>query len=127
MQKKKMVTIKNVGQILLQRELISEDQFEALLVKGEAQAQRLAGAQQAGYSRRLQQTPEKASPAEIIASLNLEIPGSGGKLLTEDAITEVLAAAVGLPYFKINPMKLDLELVTTHISRPFALPRATTS
>ncbi|MBU5615147.1 GspE/PulE family protein [Geomonas azotofigens] len=121
MQKKKMVTIKNVAQILLHRGLIDERQLEDLLARGEAQAQRLAGAQQAGYSRRLQQTPEKPSPAEIIASLNLEIAGSGGKLLTEDAITEVLAAAVGLPYLKINPMKLDLDLVTAHISRPFAL------
>ena len=121
MQKKKTVTIKNVAQILLQRGLIDATQLQEVVVSGEAQAQRLAGAQQAGYSRRLTQIPEKASPAEVIASLNLEVPGSGGKLLTEDAITEVLAAAVGLPYLKINPLKLDLELVTAHISRPFAL------
>lgn len=120
MHRKKMFTIKNVGQILLQRQMISEEQFQVLLSQGDAQAQRLAGAQQAGYSRRVLHAPEKASPAEVIASLNLEIPG-GGKLLTEDAITEVLAQAVGLPYLKINPMKLDLDLVTAHISRPFAL------
>ncbi len=116
-----MFTIQNVGQILLQRQMITDEQFRALLAQGEAQAQRLAGAQQAGYSRRVLHAPEKASPAEVIASFNLEIPGGGGKLLTEDAITEVLAQAVGLPYLKINPMKLDLELVTAHISRPFAL------
>jgi general secretion pathway protein E len=121
MQKKKTVTIKNVGQILLQRGLIDAAQLQELTVKGEAQAQRLTGAQQAGYSRRLTQIPEKVSAAEVIASLNLEIPNSGGRVLTEDAITEVLAAAVGLPYLKINPLKLDLELVTAHISRPFAL------
>ena len=121
MHKKKTVTVKNLGQILLQRSLLDDSQFEELSARGEAQAQRLASAQQAGYSRRLQQTPEKASPAEVIASLNLEMPGSGGRLLTEDLITETLAAAAGLPYLKINPMKLDLELVTAHISRPFAL------
>jgi general secretion pathway protein E len=121
MNKKKSVTVKNVGQILLQRGLIDEPQLRMILQSAEAQSQRLAGTQQAGYSRRLQQTPEKPSPAEVIASMNLEIPGSGGKLLSEDAITEVLAAAVGIPYLKIDPLKLDLELVTTHISRPFAL------
>ncbi|ACH37925.1 type II secretion system ATPase PulE [Citrifermentans bemidjiense Bem] len=121
MHRKKMFTIKNVGQILLQRQMISEEQFQVLLAQGEAQAQRLAGAQQAGYSRRVLHAPEKASPAEVIASFNLEIPGAGGRLLTEDAITEVLAQAVGLPYLKINPMKLNLDLVTAHISRPFAL------
>ena len=71
MHKKKMLTIKNVGQILLQRELITREQFDELAARGETQSQRLAGAQQAGYSRRLQHTPEKASPAEVIASLNL--------------------------------------------------------
>ncbi len=121
MQKKRTLNIGNLAQILLQRGLIDQAQSRELIDQGEVQAQRLASAQQAGYSRRLQQTPEKASPAEVIASLNLEIPGSGGKLLTEDAITEVLAAAIGMPYLKINPMKLDLELVTAHISRPFAL------
>jgi general secretion pathway protein E len=121
MTKRKTVTIHNVAQILAQRGLVDPSQLQQLAAQGEAQAAHLQGAQQAGYSRRLLQTPEKASPAEVIASLNLEIPGSAGKLLTEDAITEVLAAAVGMPYLKINPMKLDLELVTAHISRPFAL------
>jgi general secretion pathway protein E len=121
MNKRKSVTVNKVGQILLQRGLIDETQLQTIIEQGEAQSQRLLGAQQAGYSRRLQQTPEKPSPAEVIASLNLEVAGSPGKLLTEDAITEVLAAAVGIPYLKIDPLKLDLELVTTHISRPFAL------
>jgi len=121
MSKRKMVTIQNVAQILLQRGLIDAAQLKLVHEQGEAQAARLQGARQAGYSRRVQHTPERASAAEVIASLNLEIPGSSGKLLSEDAITEVLAAAVGIPYLKINPMKLDLELVTAHISRPFAL------
>ncbi|GFO54278.1 type II secretion system protein E [Geomonas sp. Red276] len=121
MHKKKTVTLKNLGQMLLQRGLIDQEQFDLVLTKGEAQAQRLVGAQQAGYSRRLQQGPEKPSPAEVIASFNLEVAGAAGKILTEDTITEMLASAVGLPYLKINPMKLDLELVTAHISRPFAL------
>jgi general secretion pathway protein E len=121
MQKKKSLTIANVAQMLLKRGLIDQVQLKEILAKGETQAQRLAGTQQAGYSRRLQQTPEKSSPSEVIASFNLEIPGTRGKLLTEDAITEVLAAAVGMPYLRINPLKLDLETVTAHISRPFAL------
>ena len=67
MHKKKSVTVKNVGQALLQRGLIDEAQFRELAAKAEAQAQRLAGAQQAGYSRRLQYSPERPSPAELIA------------------------------------------------------------
>ena len=67
MSKKKAVTIQNVAQILVQRGLIDAAQLQLLVAQGEAQATRLQGAQQAGYSRRLQQTPEKASPAEVIA------------------------------------------------------------
>jgi pantetheine-phosphate adenylyltransferase len=48
MHKKKTVTIKNVAQILLQRGLIDAAQMEELSAKGEAQALRLTGAQQAG-------------------------------------------------------------------------------
>jgi general secretion pathway protein E len=61
------------------------------------------------------------SPAEVLASFNLEIHGSQGNLLTEDAITDALAVATGLPYLKIDPLKLDLHVVTDYIPRPFAL------
>jgi general secretion pathway protein E len=61
------------------------------------------------------------SPAEVIASFNLEICGEPGKFLSEDVITETLAAKVGMPYLKIDPLKLNLDVVTAHIPRPFAL------
>ena len=43
------------------------------------------------------------------------------KLLSEDLITKTLARASGLPYLKIDPLKLDQEVVTSHIPRAFAL------
>lgn len=85
---KKRLTVKNVSQILLKRGLISQEQYEHILVKGEAQAARLQNTQAAGYARRSLQVPDAVSPAEVISSFNLEIPGLGGKVLTEDAITE---------------------------------------
>jgi general secretion pathway protein E len=120
MTQKKCLTIRNVGQILRKRGLIGEDQYQELLTRGEQQAARLHSHQQAGYSRRFSQVPEQVSPAEVISSFNLEIPGSG-RVLTEDAITEEIARAVGMEYVKIDPLKLDLQVVTSHISRPFAL------
>lgn len=117
----KSLTIKNVVQLLKKRELISEEQAADILVRGDAQAARLNSYQQAGYSRRFHQGPEQVSPAEVISSFNLEIPGKNGKVLTEDAITEVIAAALGMEYLKIDPLKLDLEMVTSYVSRAFSL------
>ncbi len=58
---------------------------------------------------------------DVIASLNLERPDGDGGTLEEDAIYRSLARAWGFPYQKINPMDLDLNLVTTTIPRSFAL------
>jgi len=114
------LTVKNVSQILLKKGLISEEQLGIVLSRAEAQAARLHSHQQSGYSRRFFQGVEQVSPAEIISSFNLEIPGTG-RILTEDAITETIAQAVGLEYVKIDPLKMDLDLVTEHVTRAFAL------
>ena len=121
MAQKKALTLKNVAQLLVKLALISPEQAELVLTRGESQSARLLGYQQAGFSRRFHQVPELVSPAEVISSFNLEVPESGGRVLTEDAITEAIATAVGLPYVKIDPLKLDLDVVTAHVPRPFAL------
>jgi general secretion pathway protein E len=41
--------------------------------------------------------------------------------MTEDLVTEAISSVVGMPYLKIDPLKLDLDVVTSHIPRPFAL------
>src|SRR6266498_3388104 len=97
MSHKKTLTVGNVSQILLKRGLISEGQYREILGRWEAQSARLYSHQQAGYSRRFSQGADQVSPAEVISSFNLEIPGSG-KVLSEDAITEVIAQAVGMEY-----------------------------
>ena len=76
---KKALSIKNVGHILVKKGLIDEEQYRHLLAKGDSQTARLQSYQQSGYSRRLQQFPEQVSPAEVISSFNLEVPGSGGR------------------------------------------------
>ena len=119
-QKKKGLTILDVARMLLARGSITDNQRQYILSHGEAQAARLRNYQQGGYSRRFHQVTDHASPAEVISSFNLEMAGSG-RILTEDAITEVIAAEYGLPYVKIDPLKLNLDIVTTHIPRPFAL------
>ncbi len=120
MTNRKVLTIKAVAQALLDKGLLTQEQFTDVIVQGEARTARLQG-QHPGYARRFAQSPVLPSPAEVISSFNLEIPGGNGRILTEDAITQVIAKAAGIPYLKIDPLKLDLEVVTSPIPRPFAM------
>ncbi len=58
---------------------------------------------------------------DAIVSLNLFRADEPGLALDEDAIFHALAAQWGHPYKKIDPVKLDLNLVTTTIPRNFAM------
>jgi len=120
MTNRKVLTIKAVAQALLAKGLLTQEQYADVIVQGEARTARLQG-QHPGYARRFAQSPVMPSPAEVISSFNLEIPGGNGRILTEDAITQVIAEAAGIPYLKIDPLKLDLEVVTSPIPRPFAM------
>ncbi|HEX5773318.1 MAG TPA: ATPase, T2SS/T4P/T4SS family [Geomobilimonas sp.] len=121
MSHRKTLTIKNVAQLLGKKGLISTAHYQLILAKGDAQSTRLQSHQQAGYSRRFRLGTDIPSPAEVISSFNLEIPSGSGRMLTEDIITEAIAETVGVPYVKIDPLKLDLDVVTAHIPRPFAI------
>ncbi|NTV49700.1 MAG: Flp pilus assembly complex ATPase component TadA [Geobacteraceae bacterium] len=117
----KKLTFENLARLMERRGLLSHDQLKDVLSRGKAQESRLFANQRSGTSRRTRAGDEFISPAELLASFNLEINGLQGNLLSEDAITDALASATGLPYFKIDPLKLDLHVVTDHIPRPFAL------
>jgi general secretion pathway protein E len=118
----KKLTIENCADLLKKRGLISAEQQVEMLARGKAQETRLYALHQSGGSRRIQSgSADIISPAEVIASFNFEMNGSSGKFLSEDVVTEAISSVVGLPYLKIDPLKLDLSVVTSHIPRPFAL------
>jgi general secretion pathway protein E len=60
----------------------------------------------------------RVSAPESLASLKLK--RADGQVLTEDAIMQALAAAADLPWRRLDPVDLDLDLVTRTLSRPFA-------
>ncbi len=118
----KKITLENCARLLYFRGQITTEQLDDVLARGKVQEKKLYALRQSGGSRRVQSgQADIISPAELIASFNLELSGTPGKMLTEDMITEAIAAAVGMPYLKIDPLKLDLGVVTSHIPRPFAL------
>jgi len=121
MVKDKLFTIDFAAQVLLKRGLLSKEQYKDILSKGNAQKARLQKLQEISHPRRLYQVQYPVLPAEVISSFNIEMPGKNGKILTEDIITEVIADEVGIEYKKIDPLKLKLDVVTSYVSRPFAM------
>ncbi len=115
-----MLTIKDVAKLLHQRSRISDEQYELILKRGEAQAARLNSHLKPSQAQKDIYLAELASPAQVITSFSLEIPKTQKKL-TEDAITELISQASGMEYIKIDPLKLELDVVTDQIPRAFAL------
>jgi general secretion pathway protein E len=114
------ISVASVARLLKRRKLLNEQQLELIQQQSSSQLDRLHKQLSGSQTKRRNRSIESISPAELISSFNLEIPG-GKKLLSEDLITETLARAAGLKYLKIDPLKLDLDIVTSHISRAFAL------
>ena len=52
MSRNQVVTVQNVCQILLRKNLISQEQFQMIIARADSQAARLHTHQQTGYSRR---------------------------------------------------------------------------
>lgn len=104
---------------LLKRDrLISPEQEKLIRTRYNSQQQTLA--------RKKKQKPglpgdEGGDLIDLIVDLSLKIPGKKGEFLTEERIIRSLAGDVGLPFKKLDPLELDLEIVTKTLPRSFAL------
>ncbi len=58
------------------------------------------------------------SPIEVVAAF--QVPLAGGRVLDQDQVSEAVAAAAGVGYRKIDPLKLDMALATRTVSKPYA-------
>ncbi|MBI5599297.1 MAG: Flp pilus assembly complex ATPase component TadA [Deltaproteobacteria bacterium] len=118
---KKTLSLDYVADVLLKMKLISADERKEIFIKGDLERAKLHKLHESAYSRRrLHSIHEAISPAEVIAAFNFKIQGTDGKPLNEDSVTEALAVEIGMPYRKIDPLKLNLDVVTSKIPRPFA-------
>jgi general secretion pathway protein E len=104
-----------VARALVQAGLLTPEQAQDIVTKeGAARARVLktvgGGKDAARYD---------VSPVEIVAAFQIAI-SEGREVLDQDRITEVAAAAAGVTYRKIDPLKLDMALATRTVSRPFA-------
>jgi len=58
---------------------------------------------------------------DIILSFNLDILGTSGKPLTEEIIMRAIAMDKGMEFKKLDPLDLDIDLVTKTIPKNFAI------
>ena len=63
----------------------------------------------------------EVSPIELVAAHHIPISDRPGEYLDQDRISTLVAQASGLPYHKIDPLRLDMPLITRVLSRPFAI------
>lgn len=114
------LTIDLLSDILLKAGKISPEQAREIKVKQDVQRMKVLKTRGETLQRGRMHLEDEVSPTEVIASLNLEVPGSPGTILTEDMITECIARHAGLPFKKIDPLKLNPDTATQILSRAFA-------
>ncbi len=106
--------------ILIKAGKLNPEQAREINIKQDAQRMKLLKARGDSLQRGRVHIEDEISAIEVASSLNLEIPGAPGQILTEDAITEIVAQHAGLPFVKIDPLKLNPEITTQILSRAFA-------
>ena len=98
---------------------ISEDARRTAFAREAAQRARLLRDHSTKRGGRALRRAE-LSPIEILASYGFPDAARTGEVVDEDKVTRAVAEASGVPYRKIDPLKLDAQLITRTLSRPFA-------
>jgi general secretion pathway protein E len=109
-----------LSDILIKAGKLTAEQGREIKLKQDVQRMKLLKARGETLHRGRVRLEDEVSAIEVAASLNLEVPGAPGLVLTEDLMAEVLARHTGLSFVKIDPLKLNPEVVTQILSRAFA-------
>ncbi|WP_339135217.1 MAG: ATPase, T2SS/T4P/T4SS family [Candidatus Electrothrix sp. GW3-4] len=103
--------------LLIAQRLLTTKQKQFVLRHKERQSQQLVKLQ-GGQKQAGQGYPDMV---DILASLKLEVPGPKQRILTEELIMRAVSRKLGIPFKKLDPLELDIEIVTKTIPRSFAI------
>ena len=106
--------------MLLKAGVVTPEQAKEIRIKQDHQRMKILKARGETVHRGRLNLEEEVSAVEVAASLEFEPVNAPGKVLTEDLITEIVARQTGMPFKKIDPLKLNPETVTQILSRAFA-------
>ncbi|HET9594522.1 MAG TPA: GspE/PulE family protein [Anaeromyxobacteraceae bacterium] len=112
-------TLDWVAEALVRRGVLSDDARRTAAAREQAQRARLLRDQATRNGGRALRRAD-LSPIELIASFEFPDARREGEAIDEDKAARAVAEASGIPYRKIDPLKLDAQLITRTLSRPFA-------
>jgi general secretion pathway protein E len=112
-----------VADVAAKQGLITEDQKRTAYARENVQRTRLLREQASRSGGRALRRAE-LSPIELLASYKFPDARRDAEEADEDKITQVFAEAMGLPWRKVDTIKLDPHLITRTLSRPFARKHA---
>lgn len=110
--------------ILFDQKLIDQDDYNTLLDSEGSQKKLLKRIHkvQVGINSVAENICPEISPVEIISSLKIANKKSKSKgPIVENTIMEAIAKDTGYPYKKLNPLKLDIDIVTKTVPKLFAI------
>ena len=110
----------HVCRVLLKLRLISEDQRNEIMAKKDRLLIKLEQIRAVRKSSAKGRISNPVTIVDVIVSLQLDRADDPAQPLDEETIYQALARAWKIPFIKIDPLKLDLNLVTTTIPHTFA-------
>ncbi|EKD38069.1 MAG: hypothetical protein ACD_75C00874G0002 [uncultured bacterium] len=103
--------------LLVSRRVLTPKQREFVTLEKGKQRQKLL--RQAGKEGELDK--DYPDMVEIITSFNLKLAGGEGALVDEEVVMRTVAREKKLPFVKLDPLELDMDVATKTIPRNFAI------
>lgn len=105
--------------ILFDEGLLTREQVQHIKTREAPQRAKLLKMKGPEKRTGLRQSP--LSLIEVIESLQIPSPRPGEKTLTAETILGAVARRLDLPFVKVDPLKLDSDVVTKVVSKPYAV------
>src|SRR5262245_3493188 len=107
-----------VCEVLYKKGLLSLEQVHNITLQDEKdQLRRLTNRKKRDHEHAPHDEP---TIIDLLTALRLKLPDDSGNILNEEMITRALAEHWGLPFYKIDPLKLNMDIVTSVLPRAFA-------
>src|ERR1043165_423758 len=108
------ITLSYLGDLLRNAGFIDERQ-KGEIDAADRQQQRAMSRTKAGRTGE-----EEVSPVKTIVAMNLTDASGTGTRIDDFLLARLIAEDAHLPFYKIDPLRLDVAMIESKISRPFA-------